>query len=546
MIVQRLACALALMGASAAAATPPTVPGPPHAPPPKLMIVISVDQFSSDLFDEYSPQLLGGLGRIASGVAFRNGYQSHAATETCPGHSTILTGRHPAGTGIIGNLWTDQSAARADKNVYCAEDERVPGSTSTSYTVSPEHLRVPTLGDLLKKQSPSSRNVAVAGKDRAAVMMSGHSADQRWYWTGKAFATDLKVPTPAAVTATNAAVATAIAKPREALESPPVCSAKAQLIPLVGRAPVGNGAFARAAGDTAAFRASPEADGAVLALAAALIKEMRLGRGPTTDLLSIGLSATDYVGHSFGTGGQEMCLQLLSLDRDLGDFLRVLDSQGLDYAIALTADHGGLDIPERLRLKGVADAARSAPSLNAPAIGKAIGAKLTLDGPILLGDVSGDVYIDRALSTADRKRVLAAALEAYRAQPQVEAVLTREEIAATPMPTGSPVGWTLPQRARASYDPDRSGDFVVMLKKNITPIAMPTTYISTHGSPWDYDRRVPILFWSRDMARLPQEAAIETTDIMPTLAALLQLSISGTVVDGRCLDGLVPVICPVR
>jgi type I phosphodiesterase/nucleotide pyrophosphatase len=71
--------------------------------PPKLLVVISVDQFSANLFDEYRPHYTGGLARLATGTVFHNGYQSHAATETCPGHSTILTGDHPARTGIIGN-----------------------------------------------------------------------------------------------------------------------------------------------------------------------------------------------------------------------------------------------------------------------------------------------------------------------------------------------------------------------------------------------------------------------------------------------------------
>src|SRR5437762_5938533 len=98
--------------------------------PPKLLVVISVDQFSANLFDEYRPQFTGGLARLASGTVFRNGYQSHAATETCPGHSTILTGDHPSRTGIIANVWIDQSIQRADKSVYCAEDETAPGTTS--------------------------------------------------------------------------------------------------------------------------------------------------------------------------------------------------------------------------------------------------------------------------------------------------------------------------------------------------------------------------------------------------------------------------------
>ena len=78
-------------------------------------------------------------------------------------------------------------------------------------------------------------------------------------------------------------------------------------------------------------------------------------------MLAVGLSATDYVGHRYGTAGQEMCLQMLSLDRDLGDFLAFLDREVGDYAVVLTADHGGKDIPERERAAGVTGAARADP-----------------------------------------------------------------------------------------------------------------------------------------------------------------------------------------
>src|SRR3954465_5966565 len=100
---------------AAAAAALFASPALSQAPaPPKLLVVISVDQFSANLFDEYRPQFTAGLARLASGPDFKNGYQSHAMTETCPGHSTILTGDHPARTGIIGNTWVVQSIARAD------------------------------------------------------------------------------------------------------------------------------------------------------------------------------------------------------------------------------------------------------------------------------------------------------------------------------------------------------------------------------------------------------------------------------------------------
>src|SRR5574338_1465175 len=114
--------AAALIAASLAAAACAQAPAQPPLQPaqnaPRLLVVISVDQFSADLWDEYRPHLTGGLARLGSGVAFRNGFQSHATTETCLGHSTILPGEHPSRTGIVGNVWYDPKAPRTDKAGY--------------------------------------------------------------------------------------------------------------------------------------------------------------------------------------------------------------------------------------------------------------------------------------------------------------------------------------------------------------------------------------------------------------------------------------------
>ena len=221
----------------AGCATPPANTRLPRVDAPKLVIVIVVDQLSADLFDEYRPQFTGGLARLAGGTWFRNGYQSHASTETCPGHATILTGARPATTGIIGNAWIDRSVGRG---ISCAEVENPPNTSSSNYTVSSVQLNVPTLGELLRK----------------------------------------------------------------ALMPPPFCADKAQPVTIEGGRVVGNGAFARAAGDSDVFRASPDYDSAVLAQAGALVSVLQLGGDATPDLLAIGLSATDYVGHAYGTGGQ--------------------------------------------------------------------------------------------------------------------------------------------------------------------------------------------------------------------------------------------------
>jgi predicted AlkP superfamily pyrophosphatase or phosphodiesterase len=76
--------------------------------------------------DRYGHDLPGGLGRLQrEGAVFADTFHEHAFTETGPGHSVLLSGRHPASTGITENVWFDP---KAEKRVYCVED---PGVTNT-------------------------------------------------------------------------------------------------------------------------------------------------------------------------------------------------------------------------------------------------------------------------------------------------------------------------------------------------------------------------------------------------------------------------------
>lgn len=513
-----------------------SVPASALAERPKLVVVIAVDQLSADLFAQYRQHFSGGLKRLSEGVVFPSGYQGHAATETCPGHSTILTGSRPSRTGIIANHWFDLRAAREDKSIYCAEDERVPGSSSEKYTLSPVHLKVPVLGDYMKAADPRSRAAIVTGKDRAAMMLGGRNPDQRWWWSGKGFAGNGAESGAAAQV--NSAVADALARPSLSLPDWSACRARSRRITVPGvDQSLGEGRFARQEGDARGFRTSPELDSATLALGAALQEEMKLGAGPSTDLLALSLSATDYVGHAYGTQGREMCLQLLALDRSLGDFFDHLDESGFDYLVVLTADHGGRDFPERLREHGLPGAERVDPLLTAEQLGRLIGKRLGLSRPVLFGDgASGDIYIDRQLAPNQREQVLREALAAYRSHPQVAAVFTDTELKETPSPPGTASEWTLRERARASFDPDRSGDLIVLLKPLVSLIAQPGPgRLTGHATPWDHDRRVPIMFWRRGMAPLEQPAAVETADILPTIAAVIKVAVPGPI-DGRCLD----------
>ncbi len=532
-----VALSLALAGC-ASTKSAPVASAPPTAPP-RLIVAIAVDQFSADLFAEYRNHFTAGLARLQQGAVFPSGYQSHAATETCPGHSTLLTGAHPSRTGIIANNWFDPGLTRADKKVYCAEDERDPASTSGNPVVSAVHLKVPTLGERMKAVWPTSRNVAVSAKDRAVIMMGGHFIDEAYWWKNGAFVTLAGQALAPAVTIENTVLTMRIKRGEAGYAVPAWCAAREREV-KAGPASVGTGHFAMEPGKEPQFRVSPRMDAATADLAIGLTDAMNLGRSAAPDILSVSFSATDYVGHATGTEGVEMCIQLAELDRSIGRLLDHLDLRGIDYAVMLSADHGGLDLPERLAAQAVPQATRADRALLAGALAKAVSQQtgIATPDPLIYADGPfGDYYLSHRLSSVQKAQVLAALVPMLKAHPQVAAVFTATELAEAPLPVGSPQDWSLKDRARASFDPVRSGDLVVLLDRAVVPITDPSPgYVATHGSAWDYDRRVPILFWRKGVPGLEQPAPVETVDIAPTLIAMLGLPVPEGAYDGRCLD----------
>lgn len=541
-LVLALTASGAALAKTAEKAPPAPAPAQATAPtaPPQLVVAISVDQFSADLFARYRRYFTAGLARLQEGAVFPSGFQSHAATETCPGHSTLLTGARPARTGIIANNWFDPAIARADKRVYCSEDERDPASTSRDPVVSAWHLKVPTLGERMKAAWPEARNVAVSAKDRAVVMMGGHAIDAGYWWKGSAFTSFAGKPLSPAAQAENAAVAKLLQTGAPAIALPTWCMAADRAVP-VKTFTIGNGRFVLEPNKPDAFRVSPRIDAATGDLALKLVDEMQLGKGKAPDLLSVSYSATDYVGHALGNGGAEMCVQLAELDKTIGRLLAGLDARKLDYVVVLSADHGGLDATERLQQQAYPAAIRADKALNPAALGQAISAETGVTPPagaLIFGDgAGGDYYVARNLTPEQKAKVQAALLAHLRANADVAAAYSAAEIAAQKRPSASPQDWTLLERARESFDAERSGDVVAFLKRGVMGIPDPAPgYTAGHGSVWDYDRRVPMLFWRRGLPGFEQPAPVETVDIAPSLAAVLGLKVAAGEFDGRCLD----------
>jgi hypothetical protein len=514
------------------------------APKPKLIVAISVDQLSTDVFNEYRATFTGGLKRLTSGIVFPRGHQSHAATETCPGHSTILTGGRPSRTGIIANDWQNPALERKTKDgkptfeVYCAEKPGAVGSNAADQEISTNFLRIPTLGDRMKALNPATRVVAVSGKDRAAVMMGGKTADTTIWWNGKAFGTyaGKEASLPPTLAAINARATAAIAKPL-VQKLPAGCTSHSRAVPVSTTETVGTLKL-RKAGNASTWRSTPEFDMMTLDVALAAANKLKLGQGAATDVLAVSFSATDYVGHSFGTSGAEMCTQMAMLDAVLGKLFAALDKNGIDYIAVLTADHGGHDLTERNDIQGLPAAERVDIMLSAQAVGGRLAKQFGLGDNVLIGRAPfGDMYLRASVPADKRAAVHDAAVAFYRAHRQVAAVFTKDELIAAPPPAGPVDEWSLIERAKASFDAERSGDFLVLLKPYVTPIPDASFgYVATHGSPWGYDRRVPILFWWKGAAAFEQPNAIETVDIMPTLASLIGLQVPASEIDGRCLD----------
>jgi predicted AlkP superfamily pyrophosphatase or phosphodiesterase len=539
----RIAATLGLLlGATALPATPPPVK-------PKLIVAISVDQYSSELFKRYRPTYTGGMKVMADGVAFPTGYQSHAATETCPGHSTMLTGRHPAATGIVANSWFDM---KTGSTVYCVQ---APGSSEPNAR-GPQNMHVTTLGDWMKAAEPGARSYAVSGKDRAAITMGGKTADGVWWWfDGVGFTTsEFAGPAGPAVTgpadAFNKALFVKWTAAKPALWAAPSADCAALEKPhhfgqidISGKVPPDiashvedNPAFLKTTDFQDNLRASPLFDAVTLQFAEELIAREKLGQGPATDVLAVSLSANDYIGHRYGNGGAEMCVQQASLDASLATFMDDLKALGVPVVVELTGDHGATDAAEREhehddkgnRIDGAAFVSK---------LNKAVMAATGLTYEPIVGDDPQQLYINVGPDEALRGKVRDAAVAWLKQQPQAYAVFTRAEIEAATVPAGtSPADLTMAQRFHESYDPDRSGDIAVAYAERAS-IGMPRgpgDVVAGHGSPWDYDRQVPILFWWPGVKPETRDTPIETVDIAPTLATLA--AVKTPEVDGKCVD----------
>lgn len=539
----RLMLSCALIVATAAQGAPKT------GRRPKLVLVISVDQFSAELFQRYGKDLPGGLGLLQKqGIVFTEAYHDHAFTETGPGHSVLMSGRFPGHTGIVENNWYDRALGRS---VYCVEDEKVhPIGRTGKAGASPSRFIGTTLGDWLQAQVKGSRAYSLSGKDRAAVLMAGRKPTAVFWFEG----------------ATGFNTSTAFAEERppwlnsfdEELQQrflrddwtwtasgPWAGVARSATWTLPGGLLVRNGLPRVIQGvgmpldkDFAErFRRSPFFDQVTFEAARVLVEQERVGRGPSTDLFTLSLSATDYIGHSYGSGSVEMWDQIHRLDRELGKFLTWLRNRVPDTWVVLSADHGGMDLPEALKDDGLPAERLPEPKAWYARLNTALRERLKVDADLVrVSSITTQIYLNDVAITAaglERGKVLAVLQAQLKTQPEVAESVTYETLEQFQEPDlGNPRDSSLMVRFKHSFTVGRSGDVLVAFKP-LTTFHDPV-WVANHGSPWDYDRRVPIIFmgpWQPKKIVRP----VRTVDIAPTLARELDITPSEKM-DGKVLE----------
>ena len=479
--------------------------------PPTLVVLITVDQLRPDYFDRFAPQLTGGLGRLMrNGARFTNAFHDHATTETAPGHATLWSGRYPSHTGVVIN----------DIGV---SDPQSPLLFGRGGGASPYRFRGSSFFDWIRTNDQFSRALSVSRKDRGAILPLGRAKQNVfWYSPDGRFTTSRyygdTIPTWVQKFNETNFLARYLGTDWKLLLAESEYPEKDSVaIESQGKDfvfPHRLSADARTGGLD--FTEVPGMDAVTADFALAGVNALELGKGPTVDVLAVSFSTTDAVGHRFGPDSRELHDQLLRVDRAIGklidslyklrDSTRIVFALGSDHGVAPFAElhFAGTD-PDRGRVdpRPVIDSARSALAARG------------VEGDALLLQ-SGIISLDRARLAA-RNVNSDSVVEALRA-----AMLKRKGVArvdrVSTLAAKAAKGDIIARRWSHSIPPD----FKAVLTVTLAPYYYwYTVRYATHGTPNDYDARIPIIFMGPMFKPGTYTKEVHSVDIAPTLATAI-------------------------
>lgn len=502
---------------------------------PKLVVGIVVDQMRYDyltrFWDHYGDY---GFKRFVNkGFNCRNNHFNYAPTSTGPGHASVYTGATPSIHGIIGNEWYDKEN---DSMVYCASDDSQTsvGIVSDAGKMSPHRMTVTTITDQLRLHTQmKSKVIAIALKDRGAVIPGGHTANAAYWFAGGdqgkwISSTFYMQNLPEWVVNFNASGAVEkYIKPWNTLkniysyrESGPDNNSYEGLY-TGENSPVFPHDLPKLWDQNSNYellKVTPFGNSITADFALEALKGEQLGADEITDFLTISFSSTDYVGHWFGANSKEIQDTYIRLDLDLARIFEFLDTNVGDgeYTVFLTADHGAIHVPAYLN-----DQKIPAGYINRADIESQLEDFIrykygSMD--LVKKYTSSQIFLDHKviqnldLSVKEVQETLANELLTNDAFSKV---YTAYQMRNNEYTTG------IPYIIQNGYNMKRSGDIFMVYKPGSINYSKTG---STHGSPQIYDTHTPLLFYGKGIKPGATAVRTEIPDIAPTIAALLGIA----------------------
>ena len=532
-----LACATLLACAANSRAGTPAQPARPA-----LIVQIVIDQMRGAYVEAYRSQWTQGLHRLLTdGAYFPDARYPYAVTVTCAGHASIGTGAVPATHGMVMNEWYDRTARR---RVSCPSDTTVTpiGFTApVTARYSGRHMLTQTFAERLDASQPADagRVATFSLKPRSSIGLAGHAGDAVvWFDSTGTFASSSAYGRPEWLTAWLAAHPIAPMVTAEWTRARPE-SAYIGTDEDAGARPTAGWTdrFPHKLSDSGKpdatffdrWQRNPFSDAYLADMAIAAVDAMQLGQRGGTDYLGVSFSALDLVGHKFGPASHEVQDILIRVDEQIGRLMAHLDrtvGRGR-YLLALSADHGVGDVPEQFGAQGG--------RLPRGLVAKTIEATLDAEWKTDVVHVEHDYFTDFYLTEATKARLASdpAAMDAVKraieAHPSVLRVVSWLDLAAARPSTSDAVLASL----LLSYHPDRSGDLIVMTRAGHTT----STDAASHGTYYDYDRRVPVILFGSPFKAGRFEGPASPLDIAATWSRLTGVALDRPY--GRSLDAAV-------
>lgn len=507
------------------------------ASPPKLVVQLVIDQLRGDLLNQFHQEFgSGGFNYLlAHGLDYHNAHHPHANTVTCAGHATIATGSYPALHGIIDNGWYDR---KSKQNLYCVEDLKsailpTPRSQKQLAGRSPRNLLASTLSDELVL-AQAGRAFAVSLKDRAAITLAGHAGKAFWFdKENGGFVTSQHYYStyPQWVSEWNRHYETR--DETWALSHQTNTYRYAEAPRFLNRFPGFGVNFPHRLGSPGSpeyykfLSMTPIADELTADFAINLLVHENLGKTLSkTDYLAISFSAVDAIGHQFGPNSLESEDNLLRLDKTLAKLLAAIDKQvGLENTlIVLTADHGVSDSSVYLAAHKMAENhSLKTPELQT-IIEQALANHYQLPAASLEAISLPYIYLDHQL--INKHQLSVTEVSTYLAE------ILRQQTGifqAYPIPlTNIEPDWLSAKVDKMAF-PKRAGD-LYLVPPPYQALADKSEQRVAHGTPWQYDSFVPLLFVNPAFKVQRITKAVSTTDIAPTLAAILAIKLPSAAV----------------